>query len=99
MSALLQAASALTRHYWPLAVAAASVSVRARRALVTAAVADAALDWRRVRPDLDPLRFLVARRLDDLAYGTGLWAGALRAREPRALTPAFRGFRPRRGTR
>ena len=99
VSALLQAASALTRHYWPLAVAAACLSVRARRALVAAAVADAVLDWRRVRPDLDPLRFLVARRLDDLAYGTGLWAGALRAREPRALTPAFRGFRPRRGTR
>ena len=40
----------------------------------------------------------VARRLDDLAYGTGLWAGALRARSPRALVPAFRGFPLRRGT-
>ncbi len=30
----------------------------------------------------------LARRLDDLAYGTGLWAGAVRARSPRALVPA-----------
>ena len=43
-------------------------------------------------------RFTLARRLDDLAYGTGLWAGAVRARDPRSLVPAFRGFRPRRGT-
>ena len=27
------------------------------------------------------------RRLDDLAYGTGLWLGALRARSPRCLLP------------
>jgi len=54
-----------------------------------------------------PLRQLIAdnqtlaRRLDDLAYGTGLWAGALRARSPRALVPAFRGITgisSRRGT-
>jgi mycofactocin system glycosyltransferase len=98
VSALQQAASALTRHYWPLALVAAAGSPRARRALVVAAVGDALLDHRRKQPDLDPVRFAVARRLDDLAYGTGLWAGALRARSPRALVPAFRGFPLRRGT-
>jgi len=35
-----------------------------------------------------PVRFIVARRLDDLAYGAGLWWGALRSRSPRALLPA-----------
>jgi hypothetical protein len=32
--------------------------------------------------------FAVARRLEDLAYGAGLWAGVLRARDLRALLPA-----------
>ncbi len=91
-SALQQAGSALTRHYWPVAVAAAVPSRRVRRALLVAAVADAALDHRRVRPDLDPVRYAVARRLDDLAYGAGLWTGVVRARSLRALVPAFRGF-------
>jgi hypothetical protein len=98
VSALHQAASALTRHYWPLALVAAARSPRARRAVAVAAVGDALLDFRRRQPDLDPVRFAVARRLDDLAYGTGLWAGAVRARSPRALVPAFRGFPVRRGT-
>ncbi len=91
-SALQQASAALTRHYWPMAVLAATRSSRARRALAVAAVADALLERRRLQPDLDPVRFFVARRLDDLAYGTGLWAGAVRARSARALVPAFRGF-------
>ncbi|MEO5709668.1 MAG: mycofactocin biosynthesis glycosyltransferase MftF [Nocardioidaceae bacterium] len=98
VSSLQQVGSALTRHYWPVALVASTRSSRARRALVVAAVADALLDHRRLRPDLDPVRFGVARRLDDLAYGTGLWAGAVRARSPRALVPAFRGFPFRRGT-
>jgi hypothetical protein len=34
------------------------------------------------------VRFALARRLEDVAYGAGLWAGALRARDPRALLPA-----------
>jgi mycofactocin system glycosyltransferase len=92
VAAVRQAGSALTRHYWPVAALLSLWSPPARRAVLVAAVADAVLDHRRVRPDLDPLRFLVARRLDDLAYGAGLWAGALRARSPRALVPAFRGM-------
>jgi mycofactocin system glycosyltransferase len=90
--ALMQVGAALTRHYWPLTLAVSMRSARARRAVVVAGLADAMLEHRRVRPDLDPLRFLVARRLDDLAYGAGLWAGALRARSPLALTPALRGI-------
>ena len=87
--ALWQTASSLTRHHWPAAVAAALVSQRARRAVIVAAVAEAVADHRRVRPDLDLARYAVAHRLDDLAYGWGLWAGAWRARSARALLPSL----------
>ena len=91
-----QTASVLTRHYWPLALAAAIVSPRARRALAVAAVVDGLLDYRRTRPDLDPVRYVAARRLDDLAYGAGLWYGAWRARSVRALLPSWQGIDVRR---
>ncbi|WP_448641548.1 mycofactocin biosynthesis glycosyltransferase MftF [Geodermatophilus sp. URMC 63] len=81
-------ARAATRHHWPLTAAAAVVSRRARRAAAAVAVADAALAWWPHRADVGPVRFAAARRLEDLAYGAGLWAGALRAGDPRALLPA-----------
>jgi hypothetical protein len=81
-------ARAVTRHHWPLALPAALLSRRARRWVVGAAVADAALGWWPHRHRVGPVRFAVARRLEDLAYGAGLWWGALRARDPRALLPA-----------
>jgi mycofactocin system glycosyltransferase len=81
-------ARSVTRHHWPLALPAALVSRRARRWVVAAAVADAALAWWPQRRRVGPVRFAVARRLEDLAYGAGLWAGALRARDVRALLPA-----------
>ena len=95
-AALRQTAAALVRHYWPAAALAALCWPRARRALVVAAAADAILDHRARAPDLDPLRYLLARRLDDLAYGAGLWAGAARAGSIRALLPAVRGLGPAR---
>ena len=94
-----QASAALTRHYWPVAVPAAVVSRRARRALVAAAVVQGLLDHRRTRPALDPVRYVVALRLDDLAYGAGLWTGAVRARSARALLPRWSGPVPRRRVR
>ncbi|HLM06703.1 MAG TPA: mycofactocin biosynthesis glycosyltransferase MftF [Blastococcus sp.] len=81
-------ARAATRHHWPLAAAAALVSRRARRGLLLVAVADAAVGWWPFRHRVGPVRFAAARRLEDLAYGAGVWWGALRAREPRAVLPA-----------
>jgi mycofactocin system glycosyltransferase len=81
-------ARSATRHHWPLTVAAAVVSPRARRAVGAVAVADAVLAWWPHRAAVGPLRFAAARRLEDLAYGAGLWAGAVRARDARALLPA-----------
>ena len=94
VATLWQTASALTRHYWPAAVALAAVSPRARRAVLVAAVAEGVADYVRVRPGLDPVRYVVAHRLDDAAYGVGLWVGAARAGSVAALVPAWRGFDP-----
>jgi mycofactocin system glycosyltransferase len=78
---------AATRHHWPVALAAAWVSRRARRGLLVLAVAEGLLAWLPHRHRTGPVRHLAARRLDDLAYGAGLWAGAVRARSARALLP------------
>jgi mycofactocin system glycosyltransferase len=87
-----QVASALVRQYWPAAAVIAVRSGRMRRAMAVAAVADAAVDHRESGASLDLLRFGIARRMDDLAYGAGLWVGVLRARSPAALVPVVRGL-------
>jgi mycofactocin system glycosyltransferase len=48
-----------------------------------------AVDWWKRRPDLDPLRWIGASVLDDLAYGAGVWVGCVRARSYRPLLPAI----------
>ncbi|MBM4723728.1 mycofactocin system glycosyltransferase [Rhodococcus hoagii] len=49
----------------------------------------AVVDWLKHREPggLDPLRHTAFKRLDDVAYGAGLWQGAIRARDLRALAP------------
>ncbi|SBT90296.1 mycofactocin system glycosyltransferase [Streptomyces sp. DI166] len=76
-----------TRHHWPVALAAAAVDKRARWLLLTAAVADGLLDHRRSGSPLPPLTHLALRRLDDLAYGWGVWQGAVRHRTTAPLRP------------
>ncbi|EON24306.1 glycosyl transferase family 2 [Nocardioides sp. CF8] len=95
VAVLWQTGAALTRHYWPLAVLAATRSRRARRALMVAAVVDGLADRRRVGANLDPVRYVLARRLDDVAYGAGVWLGAARACSLAALRPDFRRSRRR----
>ena len=81
-------ARASTRSHWPLSLPAAVVSRCARRWVLGAALADALLAWWPQRSRVGPVRFAVARRLEDLAYGAGLWSGAARAHDVRALLPA-----------
>lgn len=83
--AVRQESALLLRHWWPLTLLGIRSS-HVRRALVTALVVDA---WVTITEQTDPkppfaVRML-GRRLDDLAYGTGLWWGALRARSTGAL--------------
>jgi hypothetical protein len=91
ISTLRQTSHLLLRHWWPGAAVAAAVSRRARRALLAAAVWDL-LDHREVAPAGAGEAFL-ARRADDLAYGAGLWWGALEARSARVLVPHVTGLR------
>ena len=91
---VLQLSAGMCRHYWPAALAASLVSRRFRRAAAAAAVIDGLHDWAtRARlpheggTRIGPLGYVVLKRLDDLAYGAGLWAGALRARTWRPLRP------------
>ncbi|GAA4541000.1 mycofactocin biosynthesis glycosyltransferase MftF [Pseudonocardia xishanensis] len=98
--AALQVGDALLRHHWPLAALAALVSRRARRAVLLAALAEGLGDWwthrdRDADVRIDPLTHLVAHRLDDLAYGSGLWWGALRHRDAAALLPVRPGAPPK----
>lgn len=90
-----QGIALLLRHWWPVTVVAAAASPRVRRAAAVAAVADTAWEWVRVRPRLDPVRFAFIRRLDDAAYGAGVWWSAVRGRSARPLLPSVTGLRGR----
>lgn len=75
------------------ALVAAPAATGRRRRLVTVAVlvaAPAVRDWLRLRPSLDPVRWTLASIADDVAYGTGVWRGAVRARTARPLLPVGR---------
>ncbi|MES5820517.1 mycofactocin biosynthesis glycosyltransferase MftF [Streptomyces sp. RG80] len=87
LGTLAQTSALLIRHWWPLAAAGCVLSRRARRATTLAALTDIALEYRRDRAALDPLRYGTARRLDDLAYGAGVWLSALKGRRLTALRP------------
>jgi mycofactocin glycosyltransferase len=96
-SAALQLASAICRHYWPVALLAAIVFRPARRIVLVAAVADGVVDWARRRGTADEdakpigvLTYLLLKRLDDLAYGLGLWYGVVRERNIGPLKPQIR---------
>ncbi len=90
----MQASSLLLRHWSPLVLSAALVSRRARRVVAAALVVDLLGDSP-ARPRMFRPSDVLARRLDDLAYGAGVWLGALRARSltcvrPRLVTRARR---------
>lgn len=85
-----QESALLLRHWWPVA-AVGLPSPHVRRAVATALLIDTCVAVREAAGTDDPtlpLPVLFAgRRLDDLAYGTGLWWGALRRGSAAALAP------------
>ncbi len=96
-SAAMQLTAAICRHYWPVALVAATVSRRCRRVVLVAAILDGVVDWlsrrRTVDDDTKPIGlvpYLVLKRLDDLAYGVGLWTGVIRERNIGPLKPQIR---------
>jgi hypothetical protein len=84
-----QESALLLRHWWPAAAAGALASSTIRRSLVSALIVDtiASATERRNHPRPGIATTIAGRRLDDLAYGAGLWWGALRGRSPRVLLP------------
>lgn len=86
--AVRQESSLMLRHWWPLTAVGMPLSQSVRRAVATALAVDLVVALHGHREDrLDLPTLLAGRRLDDLAYGAGLWWGVLRARSPRVLLP------------
>lgn len=96
--AVRQESALLLRHWWPLSLLAIPFPM-ARRALATALLVDTCVALREgadTGPSVPVI--LAGRRLDDLAYGSGLWWGALRARSLttlRARRPSTNGSQAR----
>ncbi|HYR12943.1 MAG TPA: mycofactocin system glycosyltransferase, partial [Mycobacterium sp.] len=73
------------------------LSRRCRQVVLVAAVVDGVVDWitRNGNADDDTKRvglftYLLLKRLDDIAYGVGLWTGVVRERHVGALKPQIR---------
>jgi mycofactocin system glycosyltransferase len=84
--AVRQESALLLRHWWPATAAASLISPSIRRMVATALAVDLVVATRE-HLQVGFVHALVGRRLDDLAYGAGLWCGAIRARSARGLLP------------
>jgi hypothetical protein len=95
-----QLPQALLRPYWPVTAAALAATARSRshaarglrQRLLAAAVAEGLWHWWTARepgrlPIDEPLGHVLLHRLDDLAYGVGVWRSAWAARSLDALRP------------
>lgn len=82
----------LTRAWWPITVAGIVAAPRLGVGVVVMFLAAAMRDWVMHPPPsgprLDAPRFVLARTLDHLAHGAGLWWGAARTQRLDALAPA-----------
>jgi mycofactocin system glycosyltransferase len=89
LSVLVATGRYLTQHAAPLllVLATKATSLRRRLAAVSFLVAPALRDWLMRRPRLDPVRYVLARIADDIAYGSGVWAGCCRHRSLLAVKP------------
>jgi mycofactocin system glycosyltransferase len=94
LAAVRQTSLLLLRHWWPATTLAALISRRVRVALLAAALLDV-VDHTPARPRPPWVSGILTRRLDDLAYGAGVWLGAARARSTTSLRPRLLQ-RPRR---
>lgn len=91
------ALTAVVRGWWPITALLCLVSRRARAIAAGAVVVESLLREReRARrrgtektspPVLDPLRYSAAKIGDDLAYGAGVWFGAIKRRSLACLLP------------
>jgi hypothetical protein len=87
----LPALAGLTRAWSPAWVA-GLLFRRTRTVAALALLAPALHDWCTTPGELAPAPYVALHVADDLAYGSGVWSGCLRARTVRPLIPrvAFR---------
>jgi mycofactocin glycosyltransferase len=85
-------ANATWRAWLPIISVLSISSKRARRVLLASAVIPGWLDWHERRPDLDPLRWIALRCLDDAAYCAGVWQGCWRDRNIAAVLPDIQNW-------
>lgn len=81
-------ARAIMRAWWPLFFIASIFSLRLGVMLTFSAFVPPIVGLLRKKPGY-PIRYVVMRILENLAYGTGVWAGAIRARSLRCLLPVI----------
>ncbi len=80
----------------PGLLAAGLIHRRTAPAAAALLLAEPARSWARSRRTLDPLRWSALAIADDVAYGAGVWAGALRARTSAPLRPVLSRATPHR---
>ncbi len=80
----------LRREWWPVAAVAALGSRRLRRVCAIAFLGYPLADEIRNRPRVGILRGAALSVADDIAYGTGVWAGCLRSHRFGPLRPRVR---------
>jgi len=85
-------AATIVRAWWPITVALALVSRRARLVLVASVAVSVATEAPAHRGRLDPVRAGLLRLADDAGYGAGVWAGMWRARSLDAIAPSLRSW-------
>jgi len=81
-------ARAVMRAWWPLFFLASFVSLRLGAMFTFSALVPPIFGLMREKPGY-PIRYLVMRILEGMAYGTGVWVGAFRARSLRCLLPVI----------
>lgn len=82
-------AEAMSRPWWPLLALVSPFSRRVRWIWMLAVVIPGLWRWKSRRSALDPLRYLAVHCVDDLAYGSGVWAGLVRTGRVGVLRPAL----------
>lgn len=87
-AAIRLTASAVMRTWWPIFFLLGAYFIRPGFTLAVCAFVPVMIGLARHKPS-HPLRYTMLRILDPIAYGTGVWVGALRRRSLRCLLPVI----------
>lgn len=88
LAAIRLTASAVIRTWWPIFVVLGAYFLRPGFALAVCAFSPVMFGLVRYKPS-HPLTYSVLRVLDPIAYGAGVWAGAIKRKSLRCLLPVL----------